>query len=1204
MDIQQRLTSSLNRPLSAQITDQFTLKLAQLVEAKVIEVNREQQTIILALTQPKGTLQVTTDDPSLIKQGETLELKVTQTQPALQFEKVTSAEPKQLPAQLTDDKAQVIDKTVVFKQVLEVPNRTHPIQNLTTTTQKLPADIIEAKVIQVRDDAVQLKLTYDPVTESVTYRKNSDTEALNGKNSQVTLTPQQLVSSKDQPLSEKFIANLKPGQTLFLQLKSDGIQPEFRVLTEKQIQDLLQNPAPSSVGKTPSLTEIQLPISAINPKIFLARVLEVSDDRVQLKLLPQPTEFSVTLAKNLNQTPLLLKNPIVTLSPQQLFTAEDQPLPNPSIREFRPGQMLILEIKKEGPQPEFRLLPLEKTLAPPTPTPLAQSMASNHNGSSVSALNPKILTAQVLQITDQGLQLKLLSTPTEPVSNGVNTPHSVQSLTPNSIITLSSQQIVSTESQPLPASSIAQIKPGQTLFFEQPSSETPNTFRLLPADSALIPQSPTAKASNLNELLSISSVNPKILAAQVLQVTDQDLQLKLISQPAESNATYAKTPTEFQSLPKDSVITLNSKQLVTAQNQPLSNTLIAQIKPGQALVLEINPTAPQPELRLLTPDFKPLAVGQSFQAQVVAIQSQQVVLQPITPSPANGTLENPSIDPMLARFRLTVPSDHIQLPDGKPLTENPAVIRPGFDLKLTVTTLDNEPVLKISPASVFESQTKPLPVIETKIISITPHKMEVALPPNTPLPQSIASAIQLNHLNQPVLTLSRDNFDLPASAQPDSVTSKPIVTSPINSDSHKTSPVQTESVPASLNPRTPSSLSTGVVATEITKTTSQEPLSQRLQTESTPTVEMGIIPSANPLNQLSASPENTETQRVSAIQLQKSPEQPPLATSQKTSSALQNGADFKNLGFKIGQSIHLQVSEQQGQVRFTQVTAPASYDKLIETTLKQMIPIQQSPVELLNTLSSQLHELTRSDTVPDALKKIAQAIIADLNRYPATETRGQSLQKALQHSGLFLEAQIFKPESLTLPVPQDLKNQLLLLKQLVEQALQQDQSNSQPIQSQEMNLLKDLQTKAESALARILLNQFQSLPKDDGNRQVWVMDLPVWHDQHASNVKVSIEKRKSRQSDENDDNWQVQLTLTPPGLGSIHCRITHFERKIDTLFWSDSDKATEKVQQNLDYLKQQFEQAGLTVGKISAQTVKNRPPSDPILTDNLLDHRV
>ncbi len=230
--------------------------------------------------------------------------------------------------------------------------------------------------------------------------------------------------------------------------------------------------------------------------------------------------------------------------------------------------------------------------------------------------------------------------------------------------------------------------------------------------------------------------------------------------------------------------------------------------------------------------------------------------------------------------------------------------------------------------------------------------------------------------------------------------------------------------------------------------------------------------------------------------------------------------------------------------------------------------------------------------------------MAELNQYQPSEYSGKTLQKTLQHSGLFLEARAFQTEPSPLTLNTDLKNQLLHLKQSVEQALQKDNQSQSSNSNHEQNLFKELQSKTENALARILLNQFQSLPKEDSNRQVWVMDLPVWRDQQADSVKVSIEKRKSHSEDDTDDNWQVQLTLKPPGLEPIHCRITHFERKIDTLFWSDSPKTTEKVEKNLDYLRQQFEQAGLKVGQISAQTVKNNTPSEPLWVDSLLDQRV
>lgn len=110
-----------------------------------------------------------------------------------------------------------------------------------------------------------------------------------------------------------------------------------------------------------------------------------------------------------------------------------------------------------------------------------------------------------------------------------------------------------------------------------------------------------------------------------------------------------------------------------------------------------------------------------------------------------------------------------------------------------------------------------------------------------------------------------------------------------------------------------------------------------------------------------------------------------------------------------------------------------------------------------------------------------------------------------------------------------------------------------------------------------------SLPKDDNPKQLWSIDIPFIDRQQAETVKIEIQQDKeSRQQSSGGGNWSVNITITPPELGTIHCIVSYRDDVINTYFKSLSPQTTELIKHNLDYLKNQLEESGLTTGHMDA----------------------
>ena len=84
------------------------------------------------------------------------------------------------------------------------------------------------------------------------------------------------------------------------------------------------------------------------------------------------------------------------------------------------------------------------------------------------------------------------------------------------------------------------------------------------------------------------------------------------------------------------------------------------------------------------------------------------------------------------------------------------------------------------------------------------------------------------------------------------------------------------------------------------------------------------------------------------------------------------------------------------------------------------------------------------------------------------------------------------------------------------------------------------------------------------------------------------------------------LELNPPGLGTLHSRISLVGDVIDTYFWSDQQTITALVREHLDLLSARYTQAGLAVGQLNALegTAGKVTSSAPSLLTNLLDEHI
>ncbi|MDD5228637.1 MAG: flagellar hook-length control protein FliK [Methylococcales bacterium] len=248
--------------------------------------------------------------------------------------------------------------------------------------------------------------------------------------------------------------------------------------------------------------------------------------------------------------------------------------------------------------------------------------------------------------------------------------------------------------------------------------------------------------------------------------------------------------------------------------------------------------------------------------------------------------------------------------------------------------------------------------------------------------------------------------------------------------------------------------------------------------------------------------------------------------------------------------------------------------QLTSTLLQNLLKQESAPTpeiaQLIDQNKGELHaqllQLTRSENIPQSLKTLAVEILPNLKASNDQKINTPRLE--------------IVTEPLDEPVMTDFKNDLFKLMHTLKQGI--EQQNELALTETQVNGLQQLQTKTENALAKVVIDQLHSLPKEDG-KQVWAFELPFLMGNQAETLKMEIQRDKANQSvDAQAQHWSVNLTLSPPKLGEVQCVISYQNGVVNTYFKNQQPQTTVLISQHLENLKQQLQKVGLMTGLMSA----------------------
>jgi hypothetical protein len=306
---------------------------------------------------------------------------------------------------------------------------------------------------------------------------------------------------------------------------------------------------------------------------------------------------------------------------------------------------------------------------------------------------------------------------------------------------------------------------------------------------------------------------------------------------------------------------------------------------------------------------------------------------------------------------------------------------------------------------------------------------------------------------------------------------------------------------------------------------------------------------------------------------------------------------------KIGQQLTLEVVRTGIHPEFKLLPALPVIEEKISDWIKQVLPRHEASPVVLNQLEQDLPRLLSSGAISQTLKQMAAAFLQTLPGRPQL-TDQQGLKHAVSQSGLFFEARLQQSAEQPASVfKDDFKARLLKFVQALKQETQKNAGET--LDDAELGLLKNLERKSGNALAKIVLDQLASLPRDDSPKQVWTLEIPFMENAKADTIKMAIKRDKKNNTKANDGNWSVNVTVTPPGLGTVACTVSLLDDGLHAYFLGQEPQTADLIDQHLDYFREQLERSGLKTGRIVARSgqAKTEPAPEEIAGKPLFDDR-
>jgi flagellar hook-length control protein FliK len=159
----------------------------------------------------------------------------------------------------------------------------------------------------------------------------------------------------------------------------------------------------------------------------------------------------------------------------------------------------------------------------------------------------------------------------------------------------------------------------------------------------------------------------------------------------------------------------------------------------------------------------------------------------------------------------------------------------------------------------------------------------------------------------------------------------------------------------------------------------------------------------------------------------------------------------------------------------------------------------------------------------------------------------------------------------------------------------------------ELVVLRELLREVEGVHAKLQFNQLSMLKDPDSptNPNVWLVDLPLKDKDRLDMLQMRIEQHQRNQNGEDEDAWNVQLTLDTQNLGPLQATINMYAEDVKVMLCAERPETAALLEENMTILNTDLAKLGVNInhlscrcGNVSLSTVS---ASNFYQTDSLVD---
>lgn len=249
----------------------------------------------------------------------------------------------------------------------------------------------------------------------------------------------------------------------------------------------------------------------------------------------------------------------------------------------------------------------------------------------------------------------------------------------------------------------------------------------------------------------------------------------------------------------------------------------------------------------------------------------------------------------------------------------------------------------------------------------------------------------------------------------------------------------------------------------------------------------------------------------------------------------------------------------------------------------------------LASVAQALQTSQASMALPGGLAGAVALILRQVSR-PEQLAQAEGLARAVLESGVLFESNVRSAaQSGSAPPPADMKGGFFQALASVNAALARVEALA--LSSVDVDALLAMKRDLEGAVARITLNQLNSLPAENSSVRHWQLEIPMQMAGNFHSLRIEIEQERGeaggtgQEQEQERDRWSMTLRLSPPAVGAVEVRLQLQDQEVNVTFVVAHAGVRKMIDAGIPTLAAALASRGLTLTSGITSELQKSPPA-------------